>query len=76
VHISIEANRAQFDLVINISFLITGPSLDGSLRSIAIGHRLIRAATAYYLTRTDALLEKLRREAADNAPLILHNPLL
>jgi CMP/dCMP kinase len=74
--ISIEANQAKFDLVFDISSFITGPSLDGSLRSIARAHRLIRAATGYYLTRTDAFLEELRREAADNAPFILHNSLL
>ena len=73
--IDIATDHACFDLVIDISSFITEPSLDASLRSIARAHRLIRAATGYYLTKSDAFHEELRSAIADNTQYIIYNSL-
>ena len=74
--IDIATDHACFDLAIDISSFIIEPSLEASLRSIARAHRVIRAATGYYLTRSRAFREELQAATADNAQYIIHNSLL
>lgn len=42
-----------FDLILDISSLITEPSLKASLNSIAIAHKIIHPAVGWYLTKSD-----------------------
>jgi len=74
--IDIAADHTCFNLVIDISSFISEPSLDASLRSIARAHRLIRAATGYYLTKSSAFQEELRSAITGNAQYIIYNSLL
>lgn len=48
--IEIGVDLTCFDLILDISALITRPTLGSSLRSIATAHALIRTAVAWYLT--------------------------
>ncbi|MHB8413797.1 MAG: cytidylate kinase family protein [Acidiferrobacteraceae bacterium] len=49
--INIGTDLSCFDLVLDISNLITKPSFDASLASIHAAHSLIRPAVGWYLTR-------------------------
>lgn len=74
-NIDIGADLSCFDLVIDISSLISEPSLNASLTSINTAHRIIRAATAYYLTRRDDFWQELQRYIAMYPGLVIKNTL-
>lgn len=74
--IDIGTNLDCFDLVIDISTFINEPSLESSLRSIAKAHKIIRAATGYYLSRSDDFRDLFRSVIEENKDYIVHNSLL
>lgn len=74
-NISIGSDLTKFDLVLDISNLITEPSLSQSLNSISTAHSIIRAATGWFLTK-EPIFERLFSKLIDrHRHLVLHNKL-
>jgi len=74
-NISIGPNLEKFDLVIDISNLVTEPSLNQSLNSISLAHSIIRAATGWYLTRDPSFEQLFSTLVERHRQLVLHNKL-
>ena len=74
--IEVGSDLSCFDLVIDISSLITGASLDVSLNSIASAHSIIRPAAAFYLTKQPSFRLALEAAADRFRHLITKNALL
>lgn len=68
--INIGSDLSLFDMVLDISDLISAPNLDDSLASIHTTHKFIRAAVAFYLTSKTTFLSELRA-AVDQHPGVL-----
>jgi len=58
-NIDIGNDLSCFDLILDISSLITEPTLQASLKSIAITHKIIHPAVGWYLTKTEEFRNKL-----------------
>ncbi len=73
-NIEIGTDLTPFHLILDLSQLIHAPTLDGSLRSIAIAHKVIRLAVAWYVTQRDDF-KKQFETAVQDAPegLIMRN---
>jgi cytidylate kinase len=74
--IDIGSDLSVFDLIIDISSLITEPTLHASLRSIAIAHSIIHPGVGWYLTKDIGFLHKFEEVAQQQSHLIVRNTLL
>jgi hypothetical protein len=74
--IEIGGDLSPFDLIIDISSLITSATLEASLESIAIAHSIIRPAAAWYLTGREQFRCEFERATATHPSLIKRNTLL
>lgn len=74
--IEIGNDLSCFDLILDISSLITEPTLQASLHSIAITHQIIRPAVGWYLTRTEEFRNQLNTATETYSHLIKLNNLL
>jgi len=74
--IEIGSDLSCFDLIIDISSLITDASLDASLRSINSAHEIIKPASAWYLTRRREFFEQFEVAVRKYHHLIKRNLLI
>jgi cytidylate kinase len=74
--IDIGSDLSAFDLILDISSLITEPTLRASLRSIAIAHSIIHPAVGWYLTKDTKFLHKFEEVVQQQSHLIVRNALL
>ena len=74
--IDIGSDLAVFDLIIDISTLITEPTLRASLKSIAIAHSIIQPAVGWYLTKDSEFLRRFKEVIRQQPHLIMRNRLL
>jgi len=74
--IEIGTDLSCFDLVLDLSSLVTEPTLEASLASIAIAHSVIRPAVGWYLTGRPQFRDQLVGAAERHSDLILRNTLL
>jgi hypothetical protein len=75
-NIEIGNDLSPFDLILDISSLITESSLEASIRSIRTAHEIIRPAAAWFLTRHGGFLDEFRAAADKHQSLIVRNTLL
>jgi cytidylate kinase len=73
--IDIGTDFSCFDLILDISELITRPTLDASLMSIRAAHSLIRPAVGWHLTRKKGFEMEFRQMARQFGHLIKVNNL-
>ena len=73
--IDIGHDLSCFDIILDISSLVSEPTLDASLNSIRISHSIIRGAVAYYLTRRDDFLEEYKKRIAAYPHLVVRDML-
>jgi len=71
--IDIGFDLSRFDLVLDISTLITEPTLEASLHSIAVTHRIIRAAVGAYLTGFEIFEDQLKEAIRDHSDLVVRS---
>jgi CMP/dCMP kinase len=71
--IDIGKNLSCFDLVLDISRTLDKPTLENSMRSIAVVHSLIRPAAAWYLTQKSDYLAEFKNAVEKNPELVLRN---
>jgi cytidylate kinase len=64
---------SPFDLVLDISSLISEATLDASLRSIRIAHSIIRPAVAWYLTGRRDFERQFAAAVSDNPSIVTIN---
>jgi cytidylate kinase len=74
--IEIGHDLSPFDLILDISSLVTEPTLHESIHSIGVTHEVIRPAVAWFLTRRDEFLQELRKATNKHQSLIVRNNLL
>jgi cytidylate kinase len=74
--IEIGNDLSCFDLILDISSLISDASLCASLRSIRIAHSVIQPAVGWYLTRHPQFLNDFQKAVELNSSLVLVNKLL
>lgn len=75
-NIDIESDLSCFDLILDISSLISEPSLESSLKSISVAHSLIRPAVGWYLTRNDDFRVQFERAVAScPGGIVVHFPM-
>lgn len=74
--IAIGDDLSCFDLILDISSLITEPTLQASLHSIAITHRIIHPAVGWYLTGTEEFRNQLQSAMELYPQLIKLNKLI
>jgi cytidylate kinase len=75
-NIDIGTDLSCFDLILDISTLITEPTLQASLRSITVAHSIIRPAVGWYLTREKDFRCQFEEAARMYPNLMKHNKLL
>ncbi len=75
-NIDIGTDLSCFDLIIDISTFISEPTLNSSLNSISAAHKIIRAATGYYLTKSTEFKTEFQNATDNYKDFILHNSLL
>jgi len=75
-NISIGTDLSCFDLIIDISSFIEYPTLISSLNSIKKTHKLIRAASGYYLTNSTMFKNELNDAINESKEFILYNSLI
>ena len=73
--IDIGKDLSCFDLILNMSSLISEPTLDASLVSIKTAHQIIRVAVAYYLTRREEFRLEFEKCASTHQHLVVRNAL-
>ncbi len=74
--IEVGSDLSCFDLVLDISTLVTEATLDASLRSIAVVHSIIRPACAYYLTHNREFLDAFLLAVAEHPHVVKHNAVI
>jgi cytidylate kinase len=74
--IEIGKDFACFDVILDIGSLMTMPTLQASLRSIAAVHAVLRAAVGWYLTGNVEFREEMERVSVSWSHLIKRNRLL
>jgi cytidylate kinase len=74
--IEIGGDLSPFDMIVDISPIITDATLEASLQSINVAHRFIRAASAYHLTGKQLFLEELRIAQTDHPAVLKRCTLL
>ncbi len=71
--IDIGSDLSCFDLILDISTLIPEPTLEASLQSIAVTHRIIRAAVGAYLTDLELFVDQFQQAVRDNPELVVRS---
>jgi CMP/dCMP kinase len=72
----IGSDLSPFDLILDIGTLIKEPTLQASLKSIAITHSIIRPAVGYYLTGEKIFRRRLSEVSRKHSGVIRRNRLL
>ncbi len=70
--IEIGKDCEPFQLIIDISTLISEPTLQASMKSISIAHSIIKPAVGWYLTGQEKFLHQFRKEIQCHPNLIKH----
>jgi cytidylate kinase len=73
--IDIGADLSCFDLILDISTLIKEPTLEASLKSIAIAHSIIRSAVGSYLTGDRYFHDQFQQAVCKYPTIIKRNSL-
>lgn len=69
--IGIGEDLTPFDLVLDLSHLISGPTFDAAMSSIASAHSIIEAAVSWYLTGRPDFGERYERELQTNSDIVV-----
>lgn len=75
-NIDIGSDLSCFDLILDISSLITEPTLQASLYSIATAHKIIYPAVGWYLTGMEQFRDEFKKAIETHQHLIKINRLL
>jgi len=75
-NIDIGTDLSCFDLILDISTFIKEPTLFSSLKSIERAHKIIRAASGFYLTNSPKFKSDLLQALDENKKFVLHNSLI
>jgi cytidylate kinase len=73
--IDIGTDLSCFDLVLDISKIIDAPTLEASLKSIAIAHSIIRPAVGWYLTGDKHFQHQFQEAACKHPDIVRSNKL-
>jgi cytidylate kinase len=74
--INIGTDLSCFDLILDISSFISEPTLISSLKSIEKVHKIVRAASGFYLTNLPNFKSELLHSLEENKKFVLHNSLI
>jgi hypothetical protein len=74
--IEIGTDLSCFDIILDISALVSNPTLEEAQHSISVVHEIIRPAAGWYLTRKMRFLDEFNEATTKHAEIVKRNRLI